>query len=76
MDDLDLPTAKLRLRAKGSHGGHNGMRSIIAHLGGNSFPRLKIGASPVWAQSCGNACVGSALVSSFSLPEATMPGLE
>ena len=43
MDDLDLPTAKLRLRAKGSHGGHNGMRSIIAHLGGNGFPRLKIG---------------------------------
>ena len=45
-DDLDLPTAKLRLRAKGSHGGHNGMRSIIAQMNGNGFPRLKIGVLP------------------------------
>ncbi|GMH40994.1 hypothetical protein BSKO_08904 [Bryopsis sp. KO-2023] len=42
-DDLDLPTAAVRLRAKGGHGGHNGMRSIVAQLGGNDFPRLKIG---------------------------------
>ncbi len=44
-DDLDLPTAKVRLRAKGGHGGHNGMRSIVSQLGGNKdFPRIRIGA--------------------------------
>lgn len=43
-DDLDLPTGKVRLRAKGGHGGHNGMRSIVQHLqGSQDFPRLKIG---------------------------------
>ena len=43
-DDLDLPTAAVRLRAKGGHGGHNGMRSIVQQLGGsNEFPRVRIG---------------------------------
>ena len=43
-DDLDLPTGKVRLRGKGGHGGHNGMRSIVQHLKGcQDFPRLKIG---------------------------------
>lgn len=43
-DDLDLPTGKTRLRAKGGHGGHNGLRSIMQHLkGSQEFPRLKIG---------------------------------
>lgn len=42
-DDLDLPFGDLRLRASGSSGGHNGMRSIIAVLGGGGFCRLRIG---------------------------------
>ena len=42
-DDMDLPVGKLRLRLSGSAGGHNGMKSIIAHLGGKDFPRLRIG---------------------------------
>lgn len=43
-DDLDLALAKVRLRLKGSDGGHNGLRSIIVRNGGsNVFPRLKIG---------------------------------
>ena len=43
-DDLDLPSAQVKLKLKGGHGGHNGMRSIIEHFGGKSdFPRLKIG---------------------------------
>lgn len=42
-DDLSLPTGKLRIRAKGSAGGHNGLKSIIQHLGTDAFPRVKIG---------------------------------
>ncbi len=42
-DDLDLPVGKIRLRQKGSPGGHNGMKSIIAHLGTNEFKRIRVG---------------------------------
>ncbi|HBB33260.1 MAG TPA: aminoacyl-tRNA hydrolase [Cyanobacteria bacterium UBA8803] len=42
-DDLDLPVGRLRLRLSGSAGGHNGMKSAIAHLGTQNFPRLRIG---------------------------------
>jgi len=43
VDDMDLPLGKIRLRSKGSAGGHNGLKSIINHLGTNEFKRLKIG---------------------------------
>jgi peptidyl-tRNA hydrolase, PTH1 family len=42
-DDLDLPFGTIRLRAEGGAGGHNGMRSIMQHLGGNQFARLRLG---------------------------------
>ncbi len=42
-DDLDLPLGSLRIRPDGSSGGHRGMRSVIEHLGTQSFPRLRIG---------------------------------
>ncbi|MGQ9836674.1 MAG: aminoacyl-tRNA hydrolase [Cyanobacteriota bacterium] len=42
-DDMDLPLGRLRLRGSGSAGGHNGMKSLIQHLGGESFPRLRLG---------------------------------
>lgn len=42
-DDLNLPTGKLRLRPKGSAGGHNGITSIIRNLGTEDFPRLRLG---------------------------------
>ena len=42
-DDLDLPLGKVRLRQKGGHGGHNGLRSIGQHMQGADFARLKIG---------------------------------
>lgn len=42
-DDLDLPAGKVRLRQKGGHGGHNGIRSTIDHLGTKEFKRLRIG---------------------------------
>jgi peptidyl-tRNA hydrolase, PTH1 family len=42
-DDLDLPIGKIRLREKGSAGGHNGMKSIIQHLGSQNFKRIRVG---------------------------------
>ena len=45
-DDLALPFGKIRIRAKGSAGGHNGLKSIIGALGTNEFTRLRIGIQP------------------------------
>jgi PTH1 family peptidyl-tRNA hydrolase len=42
-DDLDLPPGTVRLKRGGGHGGHNGLRDLIAHLGGNDFARLRLG---------------------------------
>ena len=42
-DDISLPAGKLRVRRSGSAGGHNGLKSIIARLGTDAFPRIKIG---------------------------------
>lgn len=42
-DDISLDVGRLRLREKGSAGGHNGIKSIIAHLGTDVFPRIKVG---------------------------------
>ncbi|EIJ80085.1 peptidyl-tRNA hydrolase [Bacillus methanolicus PB1] len=42
-DDLDLPVGKIRLRQKGSAGGHNGIKSTIAHLGSQEFNRIRVG---------------------------------
>jgi PTH1 family peptidyl-tRNA hydrolase len=42
-DDVTLPTGKLRIRRRGSAGGHNGLKDIIEKCGGEDFPRIKIG---------------------------------
>ena len=42
-DDMDMPVGKLRLRQSGSAGGHNGVKSIIAHVGTQSFQRIRVG---------------------------------
>ena len=51
-DDVSLPCGKLRIRRKGSDGGHNGIKSIIYHLGSDAFPRIKLGIgekpNPEW----------------------------
>lgn len=42
-DDISLDVGRLRIRKKGSAGGHNGIKNIIAHLGTQEFPRIKVG---------------------------------
>ena len=42
-DDISLPPGQLRIRKKGSAGGHNGLKNIIAHLGHDCFQRIKMG---------------------------------
>ncbi len=45
-DDKDLPLGTVRFRTKGSSGGHNGIKSIIAHVGSEEFARFKVGIAP------------------------------
>ena len=45
-DDIHIPAGTIRIRQKGSAGGHNGLQSIIDHLGSSDFPRLRIGIQP------------------------------
>ena len=50
-DDISIGTGKLRIRPNGSAGGHNGLKSIIQHLGSDRFPRIKVGVgSPQHAE--------------------------
>lgn len=44
-DDIDLPVGDIRLKHDGGHGGHNGLRDIIQHLGSHAFWRLRMGVS-------------------------------
>jgi len=46
-DDVNLPLGKLRIRKKGSDGGHKGLGSIIYHLNAEDFPRLRLGIGPL-----------------------------
>ena len=64
-DDMDLPFAKLRFRERGSAGTHNGMRSIVGQLGGNEFPRLRVGIG----QAPGKMDAAAYVLSRFSKEE-------
>ncbi|HEY9831539.1 MAG TPA: aminoacyl-tRNA hydrolase [Stenomitos sp.] len=67
-DDMDLSIGRLRLRLSGSAGGHNGMKSAIAHLGTQNFPRLRIGIG----KSKGDKDTVSHVLGKFSLEETQM----
>lgn len=47
VDDFNLPLGSIRFRSRGSAGGHNGLESIIAELGTEDFPRLRLGIGPI-----------------------------
>ncbi len=76
-DDLDLPLGKVRIRERGSSGGHNGLKSIIARLGTQDFPRIRVGISPA-EDSDGNAAsevdAVEHVLSDFTGEERTMMG--
>lgn len=60
-DDVDLPLGRLRFRTSGSAAGHNGIRSLIASLGSDEFPRLKVGIAPADGRPAGERMVGHVL---------------
>lgn len=47
-DEIDLPHAQIQLKVWGGHAGHNGLKSMIAHLGTNTFSRIRIGVGHPW----------------------------
>lgn len=72
-DDVDLPLGTLRLRLQGSAAGHNGVRSLISHLGGDAFPRIKVGISPANGRPAGERMVDHVL---GRFTEAERPALQ
>lgn len=68
-DDMDLPVGKLRLRLAGSAGGHNGMKSAIAHLGTQQFPRLRVGIGRTGPPGDADGAVVSHVLGRFSPSE-------
>jgi PTH1 family peptidyl-tRNA hydrolase len=75
-DDMDLPLGKTRLRLSGSAGGHNGMKSAIAHLSSQNFPRLRIGiGKPKGAANTDDSGAVSHVLGRFSASETQMMSL-
>ncbi|MBH8554819.1 aminoacyl-tRNA hydrolase [Nostocaceae cyanobacterium CENA357] len=75
-DDMDLPLGKTRLRLSGSAGGHNGMKSAIAHLSSQNFPRLRIGiGKPKDAANSDNSESISHVLGRFSVGETQLMSL-
>ena len=70
-DDLDLPLGKIRLRQNGGSGGHKGMNSIISALGGEEFPRIRVGIGRPQAegQSISEDAIVNYVLSNFSTQE-------
>ncbi len=75
-DEMDLPLGKTRLRLSGSAGGHNGMKSAIAHLSTQDFPRLRIGiGKPKGAASVEESGTVSHVLGRFSSAETQLMSL-
>ena len=70
-DDVSLPVGTIRVRAEGSAGGHNGLKSVISHLGSQEFPRVKIG---VGAKPHPDYDLADWVLSAFSSQEEALMG--
>ncbi|MEM9008719.1 MAG: aminoacyl-tRNA hydrolase [Cyanobacteria bacterium P01_F01_bin.86] len=71
-DDMDLPLGRLRIRPSGSAGGHNGMKSVIAHLGTQDFPRLRIGIGSTNKEGNRDQAVVSHVLGKFAPDEKSL----
>ncbi len=70
VDDIDIPLGKIRVRKKGSSGGHNGLKSIINYLNSNEFLRIRIGiGSPPLIEKEKKYNTISHVLGNFSKPE-------
>ena len=69
VDDVALPLGRLRLRARGSHGGHNGLRSVEAALGTREYARLRIGIGPAPARAGPRGDLADFVLAPFSRRE-------
>ncbi|MBO1913076.1 aminoacyl-tRNA hydrolase, partial [Microvirga sp. 3-52] len=67
-DDLDFSPGEIRLRQKGSAGGHNGMKSLIAHLGTDKFNRIRMGIG----RPTNGMKISDYVLSNFSKAEASI----
>lgn len=68
-DDVDLPLGKIRVRCEGSAGSHNGMKSVIAALGFQNFPRIRIGVESRGASAPKQQDISSFVLSPFTKKE-------
>lgn len=68
-DDFDLPLGKIRIRERGSSGGHKGVNSIIAHLGSQDFPRIRVGIAPLDEASTQETKTPEYVLSDFAAEE-------
>lgn len=72
LDDFALPLGRLRLRAQGSSGGHNGLESVFEHFGTESVPRLRIGIGAAPAQGATDYVLGRFFEEEQPLLDATI----
>ena len=76
LDDMALPLGKLRLRADGSAGGHNGLQSVIEHFGTQSIPRLRVGIGAAPGEATGHVLGRFALEEKAALEQSLDRALE
>ena len=78
-DELDLPWTDVRLKMGGGHAGHNGLRSLIQHLGSPDFVRVRVGIGrppPEWATTARDGAVHGWVLSGFdAVQRAELPGV-